>query len=272
MSNAFDLEAYLRRIGYDGPLGASLATLSALKTAHLETIPFEAIDPLLRRPVSLDLDDLQQKIVRGKRGGYCFEVNMLLQRALEAIGFAVTPLAARVTWNSGLEAPLGPLTHMLLKVETEEGPQIVDVGFGGCLVDAPLPFRLDELLPTPLGDFRVTRLEGRLALSVRRAEAWRTLYVFDLARQLPADYGLANFYTSNTGRLARTLTLERIGQGRRFRIVNRSYRIEARHGAVESERAIADGGDLGRLLEEAFGVTPPIPPEELFARTPTGAA
>ena len=92
----FDLEAYLERIGYTGDRTPSLATLQAVHALHAQTIPFENLDPLLRRPVRLDVESLQQKLVHGGRGGWCFEQNLLLRHALEAMGFKVTGLAARV--------------------------------------------------------------------------------------------------------------------------------------------------------------------------------
>src|ERR1700744_6304506 len=90
MDSEFRLQKYLARIGYSGPVAADLATLKALQTFHLDAIPFEAIDPLLRRPVKLDLASIQAKLVDGNRGGYCYEHNLLLRAALQAIGFKVT--------------------------------------------------------------------------------------------------------------------------------------------------------------------------------------
>src|SRR5262249_24611720 len=93
---ALDLDAYLARVGYTGDRAPSLAVLDALHLAHATHVPFENLGILLGRPVLLDLESLQAKLVRGRRGGYCFEQNALLAAALEALGFAVTRLAARV--------------------------------------------------------------------------------------------------------------------------------------------------------------------------------
>lgn len=95
---------------------------------HAEAIPFENLNPLLRWPVRLDAPSLQRKMVRAGRGGYCFEQNLLLSHALTALGFRVTGLAARMLWNvpEGVVTPRG---HMLLCVDIDEQPYIVDVGF-----------------------------------------------------------------------------------------------------------------------------------------------
>src|SRR5471032_2344964 len=94
-----DLDAYFARIGYDGPRMATLETLRALHRLQPQVIAFENLDPLLGRPVRLDASSLEQKLVHGGRGGYCFEQNLLFAHALRAIGFKVTELAARVLWN-----------------------------------------------------------------------------------------------------------------------------------------------------------------------------
>jgi N-hydroxyarylamine O-acetyltransferase len=130
MSESFSLDRYLARVGYRGPVAPDLATLRGLKAAHVQTIPFEGIDPLLGRPVNLDAASVWRKLVESRRGGYCFEQNHLFKAALDAIGFTSIGLAARVRWMSPRDAPLGPREHMLLKVDLPEGPFLADVGFG----------------------------------------------------------------------------------------------------------------------------------------------
>jgi N-hydroxyarylamine O-acetyltransferase len=86
---ALDPDAYLSRIGYRGPLAADTATLRALHLAHATHIPFENLDIQMGLPIRLDLDSLQDKLVRRRRGGYCFEQNSLLQAVLRSAGFEV---------------------------------------------------------------------------------------------------------------------------------------------------------------------------------------
>jgi hypothetical protein len=77
-----DLDRYLRRIGHQGPDRLAMKTLEALHLRHLAAIPFENLDPVLGRPVRLDLANLQAKIVDAGRGGYCFEQNTLFAAVL----------------------------------------------------------------------------------------------------------------------------------------------------------------------------------------------
>src|SRR5262245_53274238 len=69
----FDLDAYLQRIGYAGPRTTSLETLTGVHRAHVGAIAFENLDPLLGRPLALDLAALQHKLVTQRRGGFCYE-------------------------------------------------------------------------------------------------------------------------------------------------------------------------------------------------------
>ena len=117
VSSPFDLDAYLERIGYTGPRTATLDTLEALHALHPAAIPFENLNPLLGWPVALDVESLQAKLVAGGRGGWCYEHNTLFRHALEALGFSVTSLGARVLWNTPPGSPVGARHHMLLLVD-----------------------------------------------------------------------------------------------------------------------------------------------------------
>src|SRR5579863_8510791 len=111
-----DLQAYCARVGFSGALHPTAECLRELHLAHATHVPFENIDVLLRRPIRLDRDSLWKKLVKDRRGGYCFEQNALFAAVLEEIGFPVTRLAARVR----LGAPgVGARTHMLLAVEAD---------------------------------------------------------------------------------------------------------------------------------------------------------
>ncbi len=272
MSKDFRLENYLARIGFHGPAEPNLTTLAAIHAAHVNAIPFEGFDPLLRRPVKLDLASLQEKLVESRRGGYCFEQNALLKAALEEIGFKVAGLGGRVRWMSPPDSPLGPREHMLLKVELPDGPFLADVGFGACVLDSPLPFRTDVEQRTAMGAYRLTTTDGLFSLSARRSADWRTMYVFNLEPQIQSDYELGNWYTSTNPRapFLSTLIMERVSSDKRYKLVNRKFMIEARDGEVVLERSIGSADEMLRVLDETFNVTPPAPIDEIFARTGAG--
>jgi len=267
--NTFRLENYLARIGYQGSTEVNYKTLAALKASHLDAIPFEALDPFLRRPVKLDLASLQAKLVEGHRGGYCFEHNSIFKAALQAIGFNVTPLAGRVRWMSPPDSPLGPKVHMMLKVDLPEGAYLVDVGFGVCLLDAPLQFKTNIEQTTAMGTYRLTDSEGLFSLSAKRGPGWRTMYVFDLHPQIQADYELGNWFTSTSPvpPFTTRLIMERLAGDRRYKLVDRQLSTEVRDGEVIAERALRSADELSEVLRDTFNVTPPVPAQEIFDKT-----
>jgi N-hydroxyarylamine O-acetyltransferase len=266
LSDTFDLEAYFRRIGFDGPGRPDLRTLAAIHARHAAAIPFEGIDPLIGRPARLDLASLQAKLVLSRRGGYCFEQNTLFKGALEAIGFEVTVLAGRVAW-AGDGAPLGARTHMLLLVDLPEGPYIADVGFGAHLLDAPLRFTPDIEQRTASALYRIEREGDDFALAARHGDRWRRAYVFDLTPQLPADYEMANWYTSThpESLFTKVLIAERLCPEVRRNLVNTWLTERWRDGRVE-DRIIASAAELGEVLDQLFDLEPPEPISQLFAR------
>lgn len=143
-----DLGRYLRRIGFEGRPGPDLATLARLQALHVAAIPFENLAALSGEPIRLDVESLQAKLLQPGRGGWCFEQNLLFSHALEAIGFDVRRLAARVRWNVP-DHVVTARSHMLLRVILPEGDWIADVGFGGLTLTAPLRLVPDLEQATP---------------------------------------------------------------------------------------------------------------------------
>lgn len=268
MSDAFRLPNYLARIDYDGPSKADSATLAAIHAAHVDAIPFEGIDPFLRRPVNLDLASIQEKLVDSRRGGYCFEQNTLLKAALETFGFTVTGLGGRVRWRSPPESPLGPREHMLLKVDLPEGPYLADVGFGAYLLDRPLPLETDIEHVTAMGTFRLSETDGMFSLNAKLPTGWRNAYVFNLEPQISSDFELGNWYTSTSSRVpfTSTLIMERLTNEKRYKVINNRFIVESRDGQVAARREIVNASELAQILDETFHVTPPVPVEEIFSR------
>lgn len=130
------IEKYLDRIGFHGSLDGSAKTLADLQERHLHTVPYENLDILEGRALSLDPQELYQKIVIRQRGGYCFETNALFGWLLRELGYTVTDLVARF-WRD--EPNLPPKRrHHVLKVEAEGAHYLCDVGVGGIVPRRPL--------------------------------------------------------------------------------------------------------------------------------------
>ncbi|HEY3889911.1 MAG TPA: arylamine N-acetyltransferase [Caulobacteraceae bacterium] len=265
----FDLDAYFARIGYGGATRPDLETLSAIHAAQVASIPFENLDPLLGRPVNLDIAALQAKLVGGRRGGYCFELNALFKAALEALGYSVTGLAARVRWMAPPDAPLGARSHMLMQVDLPDGPWLADVGFGAHLLDAPLNLRAGPDQSTPWAAYRLTEADGAFTLAARVAGDWRATYLFRLEPQLAADYETYNWFTATHPQslFVSYLIAERLTETMRYNLVNTTLTERGRDGGAV-ERTLSSAAELGEVLDKVFNIDPPEPVEAVFAKLP----
>jgi N-hydroxyarylamine O-acetyltransferase len=247
----FDVVAYLARVGYEGPLEPTLEVLESLHLAHATHIPFENLDILLGHPIRLDLESLQAKLVRDRRGGYCFEHNTLFAAVLEQAGFTVTPLAARVRLGS---TGAGPRTHMLLHVDVAGSPYLADVGFGGESLLKPLPFELGRET-TQFG--RVYRLfdeAGVHVLQTRRGEGWFDLYAFTMEPQLAIDYVVANHYTSTfpSSLFQQHVFVQRTTPDASYLLFDR--KLSTRRGEDVSSHELGDDEALLGVLATTFGL------------------
>jgi N-hydroxyarylamine O-acetyltransferase len=251
---ALDLAAYLRRIDDRGDVAPSAATLARLHLAHATHIPFENLDILRGLPIRLDLASLQAKLVAARRGGYCFEQNLLFAAVLEAIGFAVTPLAARVRF--GTTAVL-PRTHMLLSVDVGEARYLADVGFGADGLLMPLDFRSPATSRQFAWTYRIVAEHDAWVLQSLKADAWIDLYAFTLERQQRVDYELANWYTSThpASRFVRAPIAQRLSTEWRRMLRGRDYSEE--RGGELTRRTLANDDEVVAVLAEAFGVDLP---------------
>jgi N-hydroxyarylamine O-acetyltransferase len=252
-----DLEAYLRRIAYEGPRTPTLATLRALQAQHARSIPFENLDTLLKREVELDIGALEHKLVASGRGGYCFEHNTLFAHVLAALGIESTALAARVVWERPSDE-VRPRTHMVLLAEVREGRYLCDVGFGGLTPTGPLALTPDIEQQTPHELFRVVTAEGELAVEALVRGQWKRLYRFDLQAQQPCDIELLNFFVMRhpDSPMAGRLLAARSEPGRRFGLMNTSLAIH--HANAPSEhRELRSIGELRAVLEDCFALQVP---------------
>lgn len=249
--DAVDLDAYFERVGWRGATPPTLATLTGLLRAHMRAIPFENLDVLLARPVRLDLPALQRKLVRARRGGYCFEHATLFAAVLEALGFALSRHSARVVLYQPARA--SPRTHMFLAVALREGTFVVDPGFGSRAPAAPLP--LPDRAQARAGDDShwISRDGGQVALRARSDGNVVDCWVSTLEADHPIDFAVANHYTAThaDSPFVANLMLRALTDDGRVAVMNRDVTI--RRGAESRAVRLADRGALRALLAEHFG-------------------
>ncbi len=249
-----DIDAYCARIGYSGPREPTLAVLQTLVARHSAAIPFENLDVLLKRPIRLDLPSLYAKLVGKRRGGYCFEHNLLLLDVFRRIGLSAVGLAARVQWGRPA-GTIGPRTHMLLRVDLAEGPYLADVGFGGPTPTAPLALQAGNEQATPHGSFRLVAAGGEFDLEARLGEAWASLYRFSPQEQLAVDYEVANWFTSThpNSLFVNHLIAARLDPVARYTLFNNKFTVRNRDGTTE-RRILDDVAEFGEVLARYFGI------------------
>jgi N-hydroxyarylamine O-acetyltransferase len=257
MDDTPDLHAYFSRIGFEGRARADEATLAALVRLHASSIPFENLNPLLGLGVALDIGSLQRKLLHERRGGYCFEHNLLLWSVLRALGFDVSGLGARVLWGRAEDA-ITPRTHSLLRVQLPDGPRLVDVGFGGLTLTGVLRLEADIEQATPHERFRLLRQADEWRMQALVNGEWASLYRFDLRPQFPVDYELANHYTCTHPKslFVNHLLCARSGPGQRFSLLDRELTIRHLEGHAQ-RRTLASPADVCDALEQVFGIALP---------------
>jgi N-hydroxyarylamine O-acetyltransferase len=190
-----DLSAYLQRIGVRE--GAPIAEITR---GHLTSIPFENLDPQRGVPISLEPEDIHRKLVTDERGGYCFEHNLLLAQALEAIGAQVELLLARVRFG-GVAPGSRTRSHLILRVRDGSDDLHADVGFGRGSLLEPIPFGIGGPYERAGWRFRVVRDGDELVLQrASSAEGWDDLYGFLEAPVPRVDVEMSNWFTCTNPR------------------------------------------------------------------------
>jgi N-hydroxyarylamine O-acetyltransferase len=249
----FDLDAYLDRIGAGGR-----SNLIELHRAHVASIPFEHLDPHRGVPVSLAVEDLERKLVAERRGGYCFEQNLLLKVALEALGADVDLLLARVRFG----APPGvtrPRSHLVLRVHVKGSNWHADVGFGASTLLEPIPFGAGEVHEQSGWRFRVVDDGQELVLQTRSRESdWTDLYGF-VPQPVPlVDVETSNWFTSTHPRspfVTGLIVSTQAPDGTRTSLSDWNELALTEQTPTSSTVTPIPRGAIPRLLEARFGLT-----------------
>jgi N-hydroxyarylamine O-acetyltransferase len=191
----FSLDRYFERIGFAPGGETPLERLDAVHLAHLKHIPFENLDVYAGRPVSAAPDDVYEKLVPQRRGGYCFEMNSLFCQAARAMGFEVSPRLARV-YNGGW----GGFTHRMNVVTLGGERYLADVGFGGNVFTRPLLLREGLIQRRGAADYRILRADTlgpiEYAVQLDAGGGFADMLGFNDRPATEEDFAVGNFYTS----------------------------------------------------------------------------
>lgn len=250
MAQRFDLDAYLARIGYSGPRAPTYDTLAAVLNHHTSSIPFESFDVLLGRPIRLDPESLQAKIVTARRGGYCFEHASLMHAALEAIGFAPVRHASRVLLFEPRHE--SARQHMFLTVAAGGTTYVVDPGFGPFACPEPIPV---DGTPVPAGvrTHRLAREGTDWLLYVTQDGKEIQGWVSTLEEEYPVDFEMMNHYiaTHPASFFTHNILASAPTPEGRVNIMNQGVNF-IRNGVAEASE-LADRKALRSLVAQHFG-------------------
>jgi arylamine N-acetyltransferase len=252
-----DLDGYFERIDYHGAVAPTFDVLQDLITAHTRTISFENLDPLLGVPIDdLSPEALTDKLVRRRRGGYCYEHNGLMGYVLEELGFGVRRFGARVVWTLAAGAPVPSQTHTLLAVTLPGGqqPYLVDVGFGGQTPTSPIRLETGSAQQTMHEPYRLQDRGDGLVLEALIRGDWQSLYEFATRTAPPIDLKVGSWYVSThpSSHFVTSLIASVVTADGRCNLSGRNLAIH-RGGATEKVR-LDDASAVVDTLTDRFGI------------------
>jgi N-hydroxyarylamine O-acetyltransferase len=249
--SAFSLDGYLTRIRWSGSRAVTFDALAGLLRAHMRAVPFENLDVLLGRGVGIDLDQVYNKLVGAKRGGYCFEHGTLLQAALTHLGYAPVAHAARVIMlRPRAEAPL---THMVLTVMVDGRRFVLDPGFGGHAPLVPVPLEEHAGATDGKDHHRMVRRDHEWVLEAQVDGAYAPLWTSTFEPAEPVDFVMANHFVSTypASPFVTNLMLRAFSPRGRVSMMNRDLTV--RDANVVEKIVLPDRAALRSVLAADFG-------------------
>jgi N-hydroxyarylamine O-acetyltransferase len=248
-----DVQAYLTRIEYRGPLDPNIATLRQLHLTHLLHVPFENLSIHAHEPIVLNDVALFEKIVMRRRGGFCYELNGLFAALLRELGFEVAMLSAQVA-NSQLEFSRD-FDHMTLMVTLNNEQWLADVGFGDSFIE-PLPFAVSiEHLQRENRYRLVGDNQQRLVLErAQKNEDWQSQYRFSLQPYQYSDYSemCAYHQTSPESHFTQQKICSRLTLRGRISLSDMRFIITENGG--RNERPVKTEQEYAEILRDQFGI------------------
>ncbi|GAA1921468.1 arylamine N-acetyltransferase [Streptomyces sodiiphilus] len=255
-ADRLDLDAYLLRLGYEGARDNSLKTLQQLHRAHMSTICFENIDIAVGRTVSLDMADLERKLVRSGRGGYCYENNLLFAAALDRLGFPVLRMLSRIREGDSRRRFRSHTSLLVRAVDEPETVWLADPGYGYAGLIEPVPLRDGVRSTVASWSWELGVDDGHWVLRSRDGEGrWSDVYAFRPERQYEVDYRAAHYVSSTRpgSPFVNRLVAQRGSETVRYRL--RNDVLVTDHPDGRTERAVLAPDEVVAALREKFGLT-----------------
>jgi len=246
-----DIKKYMERIKYVDHVTISFEVLSKLQLMHLLNVPFENLD--IHNHIKIDLNNLYDKIVLRKRGGFCYELNGVFYQLLKEIGFNAKMVSARVYNSSKDYSP--EFDHMTLIVTLKDDKYLVDVGFGE-FTSYPVKIELNKEIMDPAGVFRIESYnEDHKVIKKKNADGkFIPEYMFsEKERQTEEFYERCNFHqTSNESHFMQKRISSLLTKTGRITLAGDKMKI-IENGEVQ-ERQLNNEQEIQQALWNYFGI------------------
>ena len=251
------IEKYFQRIKYTGTTEKTLENLTLLQKGHLYNIPYETLDQMNGVPLSLDEQDLFDKIILGNRGGYCFETQGLLYYLLTSLGYDVVQYAGRFMNEPEV---IQMRRHRILVVTLQGKRYLCDVGMRAETSRVPLELT-DSLVQTDgVGEYRFEwdDFYGHVLYQKLPDKQWKPLYAFTEEVQIDDDFVMPSFYCEKhpDSPFNKVMKIAIYTPHSNLNIVDNEYKVY-RMGRCVEERIISDEKDARKTLEDCFGIVVP---------------
>ncbi|NNE38161.1 MAG: acetyltransferase [Gammaproteobacteria bacterium] len=251
-----NVDNILERIEYNGPREPTLEVLTALQHAYLYTVPFENLDIHARIKIDLDTQKFYNKIVTNHRGGFCYESNALFSYLLDALGFNVTIVAAKMISTAGMSPGY---SHMALKVKLDQD-YLVDVGNGQSVRD-PLPIPGDVVSRSEGIRYKVANhSDYEYALYFRTEENdWSPRFIFNTDPRRLEEFAVMCHYhqTSPDSVFTKQRLVTLATPDGRLTLTDESFNMTENDNKITE--AIESKAEIEELLQKHFKINVQIP-------------
>jgi N-hydroxyarylamine O-acetyltransferase len=218
--------------------------------AFLLKVPFENLDIHHGREIELFPASIYEKIVSRRRGGFCYECNILCFELLNALGFQVEYLSARMVKGTAV----GPeFDHMVLLV-TLEHEYLVDVGNGQSCRE---PLRIDGTnSSTSEGyTYQVASHGNDFALHYQQSDAeWKPRFLFTLTPRKRLEFlDMCHYHQTSPESIFtkhRLATLAKVGG----RVSLTDMRLEITEGLDKKESILGSEKEYLDALKHHFAI------------------
>lgn len=172
---------YLKKMGLAEKPAPTFETLCTLQKLQMQTFPYENLDCMAQKLLSLAPDALFAKLIEGTRGGISVELDTAFCLLLKSLGFEVTSYTA---CRFDIDGAAQPKVQRINSVKIDEKEYICCTGINCEAPRIPLPLEYDTEQSDEICSYRFTK-DQTLGTILEQKEGffWSPLYAFGEAAE-----------------------------------------------------------------------------------------